>query len=344
MPDLGEERLQNPKDIALATFRFRARRGTGVYYALLSTLPILVGVLASFSAPVYLILISVGLLVVGILFFARLAGMKRFYQMGLVIDLFAGKRKQEKQERRLNRYLESARTVLVTLLPLVAATIFEVTGSATLGSFVLFAFVGYVVAYYILVYSRQSAESVLPWRIEDWLVAVLPPVLLLLSFFQVISTTPYLLSLLLLFLLAGVKSTYEAPQELVQVLNDKDNFNMKPLLPSKKQDDVNLSELASGGALCSLTRVGIMLALLGVEQITFTDLMLAVEVSKSSLSYSVNALADAGYVTVRKGFKTAGGPRTFIQITSTGKEAVSLHLETMRRIASKYLALNTSRS
>ena len=43
MPDLGEERLQNPKDIALATFRFRARRGTGVYYALLSTLPILVG-------------------------------------------------------------------------------------------------------------------------------------------------------------------------------------------------------------------------------------------------------------------------------------------------------------
>ena len=89
--------------------------------------------------------------------------------------------------------------------------------------------------------------------------------------------------------------------------------------------------------MSSFTRVGIMLALLGVGQITFTDLMLVVEVSKSSLSYSVNALADAGYVTVRKGFKTAGGPRTFIQITNKGKETISMHLETMRRLASKYL-------
>ena len=80
-----------------------------------------------------------------------------------------------------------------------------------------------------------------------------------------------------------------------------------------------------------------MLALLGVEQITFTDLMLVVEVSKSSLNYSVNSLADAGYVTVHKGFKTAGGPRTFIQITDKGKDAIRTHLETMRRLASKYL-------
>jgi DNA-binding MarR family transcriptional regulator len=123
----------------------------------------------------------------------------------------------------------------------------------------------------------------------------------------------------------------------VQVLSDKDSFIRNPLSPSRKQDDVSLSELASGGALSSFTRVGIMLALLGVGQITFTDLMLVVEVSKSSLSYSVNALADAGYVTVRKGFKTAGGPRTFIQITNKGKETISMHLETMRRLASKYL-------
>ncbi|MGA3060492.1 MAG: transcriptional regulator [Candidatus Bathyarchaeia archaeon] len=201
----------------------------------------------------------------------------------------------------------------------------------------LIAFVAYVLAYYSLVFSKKSADSVLPWRAEDWLVAVLSPTLLLLSFFQLINTTTYLVSLLLLFLLAGVKSSYQAPQELVQVLSDKDSFIRNPLSPSRKQDDVSLSELASGGALSSFTRVGIMLALLGVGQITFTDLMLVVEVSKSSLSYSVNALADAGYVTVRKGFKTAGGPRTFIQITNKGKETISMHLETMRRLASKYL-------
>ena len=201
MTDSEGERQQNPRDIALATFRFRARRGIGVYYGLLSTVPILVGVLESLSAPAYFILFSVGVLVLGILFFARLAGMKRFYQMGLVIDLFDQKQKQEKLGLTLNRYLESARAVLVTLLPLVAASIFEVTGNAVLSSLLLIGFVAYVIAYYTFVYSRQSADRVLPWRIEDWLVAVFPPTLLLLSFFQVISTTPYLLSLLLLFLL-----------------------------------------------------------------------------------------------------------------------------------------------
>jgi len=123
----------------------------------------------------------------------------------------------------------------------------------------------------------------------------------------------------------------------VQVLSDKDIFSTEPLSPSRKQEDVRLSELASGDVLSSFMRVGIMLALLGVEQITFTDLMLVVEVSKSSLNYSMNALADAGYVTIRKGFKTAGGPRTFIQIIDKGKDAIRLYFETMKRLASKYL-------
>ena len=203
MPDLDAERQQNPRNIALATFRFRARRGTGVYYTLLSTVPLLVGVLISLSAPSYFILVLVGVLVLGILFFARLAGMKRFYQMGLVIDLFERKQKSEKPGHGPKRFLESARTVLVTLLPLVAATIFQITGNAFLGSTLLIVFVAYVVVYYIFLYSKQSEDSVLPWRVEDWLVAVFPPTLLLLSFFQVISTTPYLVSLLLLFLLAA---------------------------------------------------------------------------------------------------------------------------------------------
>ena len=89
--------------------------------------------------------------------------------------------------------------------------------------------------------------------------------------------------------------------------------------------------------LSSFTRVGIMLALLGVEQITFTDLMFAIKVSKSSLNHSVNALSDAGYVTVRKGFETAGGPRTFIKITKEGKAAIHAHLENMQTLASKFL-------
>jgi hypothetical protein len=219
--DLEGERQQNPIDIALAVFRFRARRGIGVYYGLLSTAPILVGVLESLSPPLYIILISVALLVLGILFFARLAGMKRIYQMSLVMDLLGQKQKKERHGHRLNRLLESARIVLVTLLPLVGATIFAITGSAILGSVVLIAFVAYVVAYYFLVFSKKSAESVLPWRIEDWLVALLSPTLLLLSFFQVLKTLNYLVSLLLLFLLSASNRRMKHLRSLCKYLATK---------------------------------------------------------------------------------------------------------------------------
>lgn len=83
-----------------------------------------------------------------------------------------------------------------------------------------------------------------------------------------------------------------------------------------------------------------MLALLGVERITFTDLMLAVNVSKSSLNKSIKILADEGYVKERFGFKATGGPRTFVQITDKGKIAIRTHLETMRRLTTKYLPEN----
>jgi DNA-binding MarR family transcriptional regulator len=331
-----EDERQEPRNIALALFRFKARRGIGVYYTLLATVPILVALFDTYSAPSYLTLISVGLLILSILFLARWAGMKRFYQMRLVMAFFEQQNEGEKQRLKLRGVLGSARTVLITLLPLIAAAVFVSTGSAILASGVLIGLVSYMIAYYIFVFSRQLADAVLPWQVEDWLIVALPTTLLLLSFFRVIGTTPYLVSLLLLLLLAGLKSSYDAPQALVQVLNDKNSFSRS--LSSSKNEDVNISELASGGTLSSSARVGIMLALLGVGQITFTDLLFVVKVSKSTLNHSVNVLADAGYVTVRKGFKTAGGPRTFIQITNQGKSAIRIHLENMQKLASKFLS------
>jgi len=124
----------------------------------------------------------------------------------------------------------------------------------------------------------------------------------------------------------------------MQVLSDRDSFGGEPLPTSRRQDNVSLSELVPGGILSNFTRAGIMLALLGVDRITFTDLMFVVKVSKSSLNHSMNALADAGYVIVRKGFKAAGGPRTFIEITDKGREAIRTHLENMQTLASKFLS------
>jgi DNA-binding MarR family transcriptional regulator len=121
-------------------------------------------------------------------------------------------------------------------------------------------------------------------------------------------------------------------------LSNRDREDGKP--SSSPGVDGSLSELGSAGALSSSVRVGMMLALLGVERITFTDLLLAVKVSKSSLNKSVRILEEAGYVTVRLGFKASGGPRTFIQITEKGKTAIRTHLEMMRRLTLKYLPDN----
>ncbi len=70
--------------------------------------------------------------------------MKRFYQMRLVIDLFERKQDDEMKGMRPRRLLETARIVLVTLLPLLASMVFEVKSSAILGSLVLIAFAAYV--------------------------------------------------------------------------------------------------------------------------------------------------------------------------------------------------------
>ncbi|MFI5420173.1 MAG: transcriptional regulator [Nitrososphaerales archaeon] len=333
-----EEDEQLPKSIALTFFRFSARRGVGVYYSLLATVPILVGVLDDLSAPSIITLVSVALILFGILFLARIAGMKRFYQMNLVMGLFERERNQGKLGNKLKRVLEVAVTPLAPLLPLVAAAIFDVTGSAILSSLVLIGLVAYEVIYYIFVYSKHSVETVLPWRIEDWAVALSTPALLLLAFFKLIDTTTYLISLILLLLLAGLKSSYQAPQTLVQVMNEKNSATKEPMSSARRYGAICVSEISSAGPLSSFTRVGIMLALLGVEKITFTDLMFAVKVSKSSLNHSVNALAGAGYVSVRKGFKTAGGPRTFIQITKEGDAAIRAHMENMQTLASNFLS------
>lgn len=103
------------------------------------------------------------------------------------------------------------------------------------------------------------------------------------------------------------------------------------------QDKGEIAELSSAGPLSNLTRVGIMLALLGVERITFSELLMAVNISKSSLSRSLEILEENGLIRIRRGFGAFGEPRTFIQITDAGKTAIRSHLETMHRVTRKYL-------
>ena len=102
----SEQEQQNPKDIALAVFRFRARRGIGVFYALLSIAPLVAALLAYLSAPAYVSQISIPVIFIVIWLFARIAGMHRFYEMNDAISLFEGKEKRQKQRNKLTEILK----------------------------------------------------------------------------------------------------------------------------------------------------------------------------------------------------------------------------------------------
>ncbi len=85
-----------------------------------------------------------------------------------------------------------------------------------------------------------------------------------------------------------------------------------------------------------------MTALLGFRWTTFTELLLAVRTPKSSLNKNLRILEDYGFIKQRRGFLRVSGPRTIIEITPQGEEAIKRHLELMRAVADKYLGSEDS--
>jgi len=83
--------------------------------------------------------------------------------------------------------------------------------------------------------------------------------------------------------------------------------------------------------------VAILAALIAFRRTTFTELMLAVGVPKSSLNMSLNILKENGLVTVRRGFVGIGGPRTIVEITPAGEKAIRNHLAMMQDLARRLL-------
>lgn len=80
-----------------------------------------------------------------------------------------------------------------------------------------------------------------------------------------------------------------------------------------------------------------MTALLGFKWTTFTELLLAVKIPKSSLNKNLGILEDHGFIKQRRSFLLGPGPRTIIEITPEGEEAIKKHLESMRALADRFL-------
>ncbi|HYB75821.1 MAG TPA: transcriptional regulator [Nitrososphaerales archaeon] len=104
-------------------------------------------------------------------------------------------------------------------------------------------------------------------------------------------------------------------------------------------DFENLASLSASGPLSSSARVAILAALLAIKHTTFTELMLAVNLPKSSLNLSLEILKENKFVVVRRGFLPVGGPRTIIEITPEGERAIREHLMLLQSVARRLLPL-----
>jgi DNA-binding MarR family transcriptional regulator len=80
-------------------------------------------------------------------------------------------------------------------------------------------------------------------------------------------------------------------------------------------------------------RLSIMACLAEVAEAEFKFVMDTVELTAASLSKQVSILEDSGYVAVRKGY-VGRRPRTWLALTTAGRDALADHLDALRAIAS----------
>ena len=78
-------------------------------------------------------------------------------------------------------------------------------------------------------------------------------------------------------------------------------------------------------------RLQAMTTLSAVSEAEFATLRAALEVSDSVLSKHLSALAEAGYVRIRKG-ALSGRRTTWIALTAKGRKALREHVAALRRL------------
>jgi DNA-binding MarR family transcriptional regulator len=108
--------------------------------------------------------------------------------------------------------------------------------------------------------------------------------------------------------------------------------------PPVEEELGSIPSLTSSGPLSSSVRVGILAALLSFRRTTFTELMIVVNIPKSSLNFNLAVLKENSFITIRRGFMGAGRPRTIIEITPEGEKAIKGHLTVLQNLAKKLLS------
>lgn len=81
--------------------------------------------------------------------------------------------------------------------------------------------------------------------------------------------------------------------------------------------------------LHSQLRLAVMSLLMNLDEADFVYIKLQTQATAGNLSVQLEKLAEAGYVTIEKGF-AGKKPRTTCRVTEKGKEAFAVYVDALR--------------
>ena len=81
--------------------------------------------------------------------------------------------------------------------------------------------------------------------------------------------------------------------------------------------------------LHSQLRLAVMSVLMNLDEADFVYIKQQTQATAGNLSVQLEKLAEAGYVTIEKGF-AGKKPRTTCRVTEKGKEAFAVYVDTLR--------------
>jgi hypothetical protein len=219
--DLGSElegQRKEAGEIVQRWFRFRARRGVGIFYLLVSLAPVVGTILGDFFKSSFLGIAGPTIMVVLAWSFGRMAGAQSFSKMRKAVRLL--KEDSSIQSSRLRSALPFA----ILFWPWIAYAAADQFGLPTYEIFFALVWLVEIILYRALIIPRNESP-IIEQRAEDWLATIAVPIIAIIPALGSLHILPSLsLSLFLLltplFLIAGLKSLYEAPKELVKSLGE----------------------------------------------------------------------------------------------------------------------------
>jgi hypothetical protein len=210
---LLQQQRTEAKSAMVRIFRFRARRAVGVLYSLVSLYLLTIAALLVSSVSVYLIVAGAFVGWLAVWYVASKMGFNGFERMAYSLEFVDGGEELVRERRK--RDANSRYLLLTSFFWVAAFVVARVEGFSSLSLVFVTVWVVQAALSRVSTLSRRK-NSILDPKAEDW--ATLAAIALIIASLVITGTGLWgILPAILIFLVSGLKSLYDAPEELTQV-------------------------------------------------------------------------------------------------------------------------------